>query len=181
MGAAQSWTVSTAPVRISLFEVPPEDDDAFVAARRRAPGALLLRALREDVGFRFVEIGGEAPVAGTEGRWPEHAGGYEVVHEDGLPDGDEGVILVGAFEVPPGEDERFMAAWHAARDALAGHRGYQGTRLHRSAEAELRFVDVARWSSPLALARATRDPALGEPGVAMPFDSQRALYLSVGG
>src|SRR5881628_131525 len=106
------------PTLINPFEVPPGADEAFVAGWRRARDFLasregfsattLHRALRPDAEFRFV-------------------------HDDGTPDGTEGVILINAFEVPDGEDEPFLAGWERAREALASERGYLGTRLHRSA------------------------------------------------
>jgi hypothetical protein len=105
------------------------------------------RALRPDVDFRIVGIG-EDP-----------AGRYEVVREEGEPDGGDGVFLIDPFEVPEDEDERFLAGWDAARDVLGRQRGYLGARLHRStAPTRFRFVDVARWSSPLMVHRALRLP-----------------------
>jgi Antibiotic biosynthesis monooxygenase len=101
----------------------------------------IYRALREDVRYRFVAI---AP--GT---------GYETHFEDGDPDGPGGVVLVEPFAVPSEHDERFLAAWREAHAALAAHHGYLGTRLYRGVvPAELRWVAVARWSSPLMYARA---------------------------
>jgi hypothetical protein len=69
---------------INLFEVSPEDDDAFLAAwqSERVGGGVLLRALRADADFRFVELAAVEPGAAAAG-----AGLYEVVHEDGAPDG----------------------------------------------------------------------------------------------
>jgi hypothetical protein len=156
--------------RITFFRVPPADDDRFVAAwdraRDRDAPAALYRALREDVGFRFVEVAHAAdpPL-------------YEVAHEDGAPDGAEGVIRIEGFEVPPGADERFLAGWRAAHAALAAQPGYQGARLHRAVgEAELRFVEIARWSSPLGFSKAVR--GAGPHPVGVP--SHPALYLVAG-
>ena len=102
----------------------------------------------------------------------EHGDGYETVHEDGAPDGSQGVKLIEPFEVAPEDDEAFLAAWHARRAAVASQRGYLGTRLHRSvAPARFRYVHVARWSSPLMFARAGAPP--------LPFTSHPALYLVV--
>jgi heme-degrading monooxygenase HmoA len=160
---------------IDLFEVPPEDDDAFLADwdSERAEGSVLYRALREDVDFRFVAV------ARVEGQ----AGGprlYEVVHEEGAPDGSEGATLINPFEVPAGGDEQFLAGWERARAALADQRGYLGTRLHRSVgDADLRFVNLARWSSPLMFARATQRPEFREVGAAIPFRAHPALYSVV--
>jgi heme-degrading monooxygenase HmoA len=84
------------------------------------------------------------------------------------------VTLINPFEVPAGADERFLAGWHGVRDALATQRGYLGSRLHRSDDADLRFVNVARWSSPLMFAR-----ALNAVDATTPFTSYPALYLVV--
>ena len=157
---------------IDLFAVAPEADDAFLAdwASQRGESGVLYRALRADVDFRFVAV---APV--DDGS--PAPGRYEVVHEDGAPDGSEGVTLINPFEVPEGEDERFVADWERARAALADQRGYLGTRLHRAlGESDLRFVDLARWSSPLMFARATRRLT-----VTPQFPEHPALYSVVQG
>jgi heme oxygenase (mycobilin-producing) len=159
---------------INLFEVSPEDDDAFLAAwqSERVEGGVLLRALRADADFRFVAL--EAGAAGAGDRL------YEVIHEEGAPDGAEGVTLVNPFEVPARDDERFVAGWQRARAALADQRGYLGTRLHRSAgDADFRFVDVARWSSPLMFARATGRPEFRAANADLPYRAHPALYSVV--
>ena len=162
---------------IDLFEVAPQDDAAFLAdwESERVESAVLYRALRADVDFRFVAVAPVSPGAAQPNR-------YEVVHEEGAPDGSEGVTLINPFEVPDGEDERFVAGWERARAALADQRGYLGTRLHRSVgEADLRFVNLARWSSPLMFARATQRPEFREAGAAIPFRAHPALYSVFGG
>jgi heme-degrading monooxygenase HmoA len=104
-------------------------------------------------------------------------GVYEVVHEEGAPDGADGVTLVNPFEVPAGEDERFLAGWERVTATLADQRGYLGTRLHRAArDAEFRFVHLARWSSPLMFARATRRPAFLEASAEVSYRRHPALY-----
>src|SRR4051812_11238513 len=132
---------------IQAFEVPAGADERFVETWARAhdplDGAVLYRALREDVNFRFVEI--------ARTRSSDRAGVYEVLHEDGAPDGAGGVVLINPFEVPETADEHFLSGWDAARRVLAAQPGYLGTRLHRSAgPSDFRFVNLARWSSPLA-------------------------------
>jgi heme-degrading monooxygenase HmoA len=162
---------------IDLFEVSPESDDAFLAdwERERVESAVLYRALRADVDFRFVAI------AHVDAGSSAH-GLYEVAHEEGAPDGPEGTTLINAFEVPEGEDERFVAGWERARAALADQRGYLGTRLHRSAgESDFRFVNLARWSSPLMFARATQRPEFREAAAALRFPAHPALYSVVRG
>lgn len=161
---------------IDLFEVAPESDDAFLAdwESERDESGVLYRGLRPDVAFRFVAV---ARV--DDGPRP---GLYEVVHEEGTPDGAEGATLINPFEVPEGEDERFVAGWERARAALADQRGYLGTRLHRSVgEAEFRYVNLARWSSPLMFARATQRPEFRDAGAAIPYRSHPALYSVVRG
>ena len=110
----------------------------------------MYRALRDDAGYRFVAI---AP-----------GDGYDVVHEDGDPDGAGGVVLVEPYDVPPADDDRFLAAWREAHARLATHHGYLGTRLYRGeAREDLRWVEVARWSSPLMVARAGAEGTLYLP------------------
>jgi Antibiotic biosynthesis monooxygenase len=135
-------------------------DIAFFEHEPARHEGLLLKALRRDVRFQYVAL--------AEGD------GYEVAYEDGEPDGLEGVTLINPFEVPAGEDERFLAAWHAVREAPAGAQGYLGTRLHRSDGADFRYVNQARWSSPLMVQR-----ALSGVGASVPFTSYPALYLPV--
>ena len=158
---------------INLFEVPAGGDEAFIAgwerardflAAREGLGATALhRALREDAEFRFANVAvidapdvwraavGDPAFPGREMPFEGRPALYETVHEDGSADGDDGVVLINPFEVPDDAmDEAFLAAWEAARGVLAANRGYLGTRLHRSlGPANFRFVNIARWSSPL--------------------------------
>jgi heme-degrading monooxygenase HmoA len=163
------------PTLITAFEVPPDADAAFVAAWK-TPEAVLYRALRADVDFRFVEIGaGGAPAPTSE--FPAHGALYEVVREDATPDVEGGVVLINPFEVPAADDDRFLAGWDAARGVLAGQQGYLGTRLYEAAgAADFRYVDVARWSSPLMVARARQRPDFQRAAQALPFASHPALY-----
>jgi heme-degrading monooxygenase HmoA len=169
---------------ITAFEVPPDADDSFIAGWERARDgrATLHRALRDDVDFRFVDVAqadsAEERNDVSDGAFPSHRGAYEVVREDRAPDVEGGVVLINPFEVPDDADERFLAGWDGARDALAEQRGYLGTRLHRSAAAaDFRFVNIARWSSPLMFARALKQPAFQAAAQAIPFPAHPALYL----
>jgi hypothetical protein len=171
---------------ISAFEVPPEADVELVSGWERAAGpeAVLYRALRADVDFRFVGVARvDAPdqeLAGANVRFPAHHGLYEVAREDGTPDVAGGVVLINPFEVPGADGERFLAGWDRARAALAPQRGYLGTRLHRAiAPADFRFVNIARWSSPLMFARALQRPDFQQAAQAIPFPSHPALYQPV--
>ena len=161
---------------IDLFDVAMESDDAFLADWESEGGesAVLYRALRADVDFRFVAVARAAEGSSASGL-------YEVVHEDGVPDGSEGVTLINPLEVPDGDDDRFIAAWERVRAALADERGYLGTRLHRGVGvSDLRFVDLARWSSPLMFARATQRPEFREAAASLPYAAHPALYSVVG-
>jgi heme-degrading monooxygenase HmoA len=162
---------------IDLFEVAPESDDAFLAdwESERGASAVLYRALRADVDFRFVAV------ARVDDDASPACGCYEAVHEEGAPNGSEGVTLVDAFEIPEGRDERFVAGWERVRAAVADQRGYLGTRLHRSVGgSDFRFVSLARWSSPLMFARATQRPEFRAAADALRFPSHPALYSVVG-
>jgi hypothetical protein len=134
--------------RITFFGTEPDGEAAGV----------LYRALRPDVDFRFVSV--------AEGD------GYEVVREHGASDTPGGVVLIDPFEVPAGEGDAFLAGWDSARGVLAGQQGYLGARLYRATgPADFRFVDLARWSSPLMVQRA------GAKGIPVP--SRPALYQPV--
>ena len=140
---------------ICLFEVPPEADAEFLAECGRAPGgAKLYRALRSDVDFRFVAVG-PAPVADLP--FPSHPAHYEVVHEEGDVDGRGGTVLINPLGAPAD-----------TRDTFAGQPGFLGTRLYRATDpgTEFRYIEVARWSSPLMFARAAKRIAYpGQPAL----------------
>ena len=53
------------------------------------------------------------------------------------------VVLVNLFEVPAEADDRFIAAWEAARDFLAAQDGYQSTALHRGLGPDAEFREAA--------------------------------------
>jgi hypothetical protein len=90
-------------VSIEWFEVPPEEDEEFVAAWAAEGGGVLYRAIRDDVRCRFVAV--------TTG------GAYELVRDDGVAEVSGGVVLVHEWEEPP--------------DLPTGRRGYIGSRLYR--------------------------------------------------
>ncbi len=93
----------------------------------------------------------------------------------GAPDAAGGVLLIALFEVPAGEDDRFLAAWEPVRELFSTHRGYLGAQLLRSPDT--RFVAVVHWSSPLMYARTAREE--GDLIAALPFRGQAALYTRV--
>ena len=85
----------------------------------------------------------------------------------------DGVLLIAPFDVPDDEDDRFLAAWDAVREAFSPRQGHLGAQLLRSREA--RFVAVVHWSSPLMYARAVREE--GDLIAGMPFPAHAALYV----
>jgi hypothetical protein len=135
---------------IEFFAVAPDDDEAFVTAwaAEAPPGATLHRALRADVPLRFASLA------------------------SGAPDGAGGVLLIVRFDVPAGEDERFLAAWEATRERFSSRQGYLGAQLLRGVDA--RFVAVVHWSSPLMYARTVREE--GDIIAALPFRGHAGLY-----
>ncbi len=87
---------------IELYDVAPEDDEAFLAAWAADGEGVLLRAVRDDAEVRYVSIG-----PGDE---------YALVHEEGEVDEPGGVILIARAATEPG--------------TFAGHRGYLGMRVY---------------------------------------------------
>jgi len=140
------------------------------AAGDAPPRGRLHRALRTDVPLRLVGV------AAADAAAREHV--YEVVREDGEPEGAGGAVLIWPFEVPADDDERFLAAWDRLHELLAPCQGRLGTRLHRSrGPADFRFVEITRWSSPLMYARALRQPEIDDAIAALPSPGRPALYL----
>ena len=131
---------------IEFFAVTPDEDQAFLAAwdASAPPGATLHRALRADVQWRFVAVPGEPR---------------------------DGVLLVAAFDVPPGEE--FRAGWEPVREAFSGRQGFVGSQVLEDAGGHA--VALVHWSSPLMYARAVS--ALGDLIAALPSAAHAALYV----
>jgi hypothetical protein len=91
---------------IELYDVPPGDDDDFLAVWHEGGEGVLLRAIRDDADPRYLSI---APGPGE----------YELVHEEGAVDEPGGVILLALAGTAPG--------------AFAGKRGYLGMRVYAGA------------------------------------------------
>jgi quinol monooxygenase YgiN len=195
------------PTLISLFEVPPADEEQFVAGWARGRsfvgdrageiGAVLHRSLSPQAQFRFVDVAridavpawqaavGDPAFPGRDMPGLAHRALYEVVEQDepAEADGsDSAVVLVNAFEVSPDEDEAFLIAWNAARAAQRSRPGYLGTRLHRSLadDADFRFVNVAPFASREAFAESLRDPAFQAAAAAIAQRAHPMLYEPVG-
>ena len=92
------------------------------------------------------------------------------------------LTLINAFEVPPSEDDAFLALFARAREFLSGRGAYREPTLHRALrpDADFRFVNVARWSSPLAFGKAVQQPAFQELAAALAVPAHPALYQVIG-
>jgi heme-degrading monooxygenase HmoA len=88
------------------------------------------------------------------------------------------VILINSFEVPAGEEEQFLKAWHEASELLHHVAGFRSTRLHESLDpqAKFRFVNVAEWESPEHFQAAIRSEAFQQISQKLPFTAYPALY-----
>jgi heme-degrading monooxygenase HmoA len=91
------------------------------------------------------------------------------------------VILINPFEVPAGEEERFLKAWHEAGEYMRRAPGFLSTRLHKSLDpqAKFRFINVAQWESPQHFQAAISTEAFQQIWAAMPFIAHPALYQVV--
>jgi heme-degrading monooxygenase HmoA len=57
------------------------------------------------------------------------------------------VVEVAVFEITPGEEDAFVAAYHRVRGEVAGTPGCLSVRLTRGVESPSRFVLLAEWES----------------------------------
>lgn len=91
------------------------------------------------------------------------------------------VILINAFEVPEGQEEQFLKAWHETAEHLRHAPGFRSTRLHESLDpqAKFRFVNVAEWESPQHFQAAMSTEVFQRIRAAMPFTAYPALYRAV--
>jgi hypothetical protein len=166
----------------------------FLAARDAFSSTALHRALRADATLRFVNVARVKSVAAwqeavTDPDFPgaalpftAHPALYEIVREEGEPEGAGGVVFIDLADVPAGEDARFLTDWERVRELLAVRQGFLGARVLRSlGPADFRLVTIVRWSSPLMYARTLQQPEIAEALAASPFPSHRALYLPIQG
>jgi hypothetical protein len=145
---------------IEFFDVPPSQDEAFLAdwqRERAGPGATLYRSIRDETPVRFVSV---AP-----------GGVYDLVHEDGDIEGSGGVIQITTLTA----GTETLAAWQRLHAIETTRRGYLGTRLYGG---HAGYVAISRWSSPLMVARTQRQPEFGRAFAALPATSQPALYTA---
>ena len=91
------------------------------------------------------------------------------------------VILINAFEVPPGHDDEFVRGWEATREFMRRQAGYVSTRLHQSLDpaARFRFINVAEWASPADFQAALDHPEFVAMRRAIPFAHYPSLYRVV--
>jgi len=90
-------------------------------------------------------------------------------------------VLINAFEVPPDGDEAFLGAWEQTRRFLLGQPGYLATRLHRSLspDADFRFVNIGRYTSPQAFQAAVGQPGFRQAAAAIQHRAHPSLYRVV--
>jgi heme oxygenase (mycobilin-producing) len=114
-------------------------------------------------------------VQGT--RWRGLSRARRRTEDGGLGFGQPGAA-VPAGEVPAGADDRFIAAWEAARDFLAAQDGYRSTALHRalSPDAEFRFVNIGRYASTQAFQAAIGQPGFRQAAAAIQGRAHPGLY-----
>jgi heme-degrading monooxygenase HmoA len=108
-----------------------------------------------------------------------HPSLFAVDREDAMAEGAESdAVLINPFEVPPGGDDAFTAAWERAAIVLRHHPGFRASRLHRSLadEADFRWVNVARWETAAAFGAAAQDPEFQAAARAMPHRGHPMLY-----
>ena len=60
------------------------------------------------------------------------------------------VILLNAFEVPPGKEQEAIEYWERCAAVMRKAPGYISTRLHRAISQDARFqlINMAEWESP---------------------------------
>jgi heme-degrading monooxygenase HmoA len=91
------------------------------------------------------------------------------------------VVLVNAFEVPDGQEERFLADWRHAADWMRQQSGFISSRLHQSLDpaAEFRYVNVAEWQSADHFRQAAASPEFQQRISGMKVRAHPALYRVV--
>lgn len=165
--------------RISVFQGVGEDD-AFVRAwtAARAPlGARLHRAHASSAEFPWAEIAPDdapAPDLGVA----TVSGVYEPFVDDLPPGGTGEVVWINLYEVPPEEDDEFVAGWTKVRDIVAGRPGYVGSRLHRSRDpdATFRFINVAPWQDLETFTAAVATQQFAEAATAIYHQAHPGLF-----
>ena len=60
------------------------------------------------------------------------------------------VLEVADFEIRPGAEDEFLAAYHGVRDVLTGTPGCRSARMTRGVETPSRFVLLVEWDSVAA-------------------------------
>jgi heme oxygenase (mycobilin-producing) len=91
------------------------------------------------------------------------------------------VVLVNAFEVPDGQEEKFLADWQHAADWMRQQPGFVSSRLHQSLDpdAEFRYVNVAEWESADHFRKAAASPEFQQRTSGMNVRAHPALYRVV--
>jgi heme-degrading monooxygenase HmoA len=111
-------------------------------------------------------------------QFPPDRSGYLYNFRLGIPM--PSITLVNCFEVPAGREHEFFRLWQQVNAYMRQKRGYLEHKLHRSlrADAQFRFINVARWASQADFDAAHDDGfrALVTQDAWAPFRSRPALY-----
>lgn len=78
------------------------------------------------------------------------------------------VKLINVFQVPPEQEEEFLARWQETTAVYARTDGFIETHLHRNAgvgNPAFRFVNIALWASAEAFVNAYKEYVPGEEGI----------------
>jgi heme oxygenase (mycobilin-producing) len=91
------------------------------------------------------------------------------------------VVLINAFEVPDGQEERFLADWQHAAEWMRQQPGFVSSRLHQSLDpdAEFRYVNVAEWESADHFRKAATSAEFQQRISSMNVRAHPALYQVV--
>jgi heme oxygenase (mycobilin-producing) len=91
------------------------------------------------------------------------------------------VVLVNAFEVPDGQEEKFLADWQHAADWMRQQPGFLSSRLHQSLDpsAEFRYINVAERESADHFRKAAASPEFQQRISGMNARAHPALYRVV--
>jgi len=90
----------------------------------------------------------------------------------------QNVILINPFEVPAGEEEQFLKAWHEVGEYMRRVPGFRSTRLHQSLDpqAKFRFINVVQWESAQHFQAAINAEEFRRLVTDLPFTAYPALY-----
>jgi heme-degrading monooxygenase HmoA len=90
------------------------------------------------------------------------------------------VTLINIFEVPAGDEDKFIAAWEKTRDYLTTLSAHIETALHQSLhDGRFRFVNIAQWTSEEEFNAAVSSQGFRESASELRWPMSPALYRVV--